>query len=86
MLQARSKSLKSTSLVPRPYPQEEIGSGELGPNPWACTVEFPRANQITTLAQSYDSPTARMQQRHCLLINLNCPHNLAEQSDLGFVI
>ena len=42
------------SLVPRPHLQRGKGSGELGPNPWACAEEFPRANQITALALSCD--------------------------------
>ena len=35
------------SLVPRPHPRGGKGSGELGLNLWACTEEFPRANQIS---------------------------------------
>ena len=42
------------SLVPRPHLQKGKGSGELGPNPWACAEEFPRANQIAALALSCD--------------------------------
>ena len=42
------------SLVPRPHLQRGKGSGELGPNPWACAEEFPRANQIAALALSCD--------------------------------
>ena len=41
-------------LMPRPHFQGGKGSGELGQNPWACTEEFPRANQIAALALSYD--------------------------------
>ena len=72
------------SLVPRPHPQEGKGSGELGPNAWACAVEYPRANQIAALAQSYDLPTTGMQQGHCLLYKFELPTYLADQSDLGF--
>ena len=37
------------SLIPRPHLQKGKGSGELGQNPWACTEEFPRANEIAAL-------------------------------------
>ena len=52
------------SLVPRPHPRGGKGSGELGQNPWACAEEFPRANEIVALAQSYDKLTAGMQHRY----------------------
>ena len=48
------QGLGSYSLMPRPHLPGGKGSGELGPNPWACAEEFPRANQITALALSYD--------------------------------
>ena len=35
-------------------------------NPWACAEEFPRANEIVALAQSYDKLTAGMQ--HCYTV------------------
>ena len=54
----------AASLVPRPHPRGGKGSGELGQNPWACTEEFPRANEIVALAQSYDKLTAGMQHRY----------------------
>ena len=56
----------NTSLVPRPHPRGGKGSGELGQNPWACAEEFPRANEIVALAQSYDKLTAGMQ--HCYTV------------------
>ena len=66
-------SLHQCSLVPRPHPQEGKRSGELGLNPWAYASEFPLTNQITALAQSCDSPTTGMQQRHCLLYKFELP-------------
>ena len=80
--------LRAISLVPRPYPQEGKGSGELGLNPWACAVDFPCANQIAGLAQSYDSPTAGMQSAIASCINLNCRPargHAHDQSDPRFV-
>ena len=59
-----SYSLHGDSLVPRPHPRGGKGSGELGQNPWACAEEFPRANEIVALAQSYDKLTAGMQHRY----------------------
>ena len=43
------------ATVSYPDPAFEGGkrSGELGQNPWACTEEFPHANQIIALAQSH---------------------------------
>ena len=63
------------SLVPRPHPRGGKGSGELGQNPWACAEEFPRANEILALAQSYDKLTAGMQRRHtiCIAIQFRRP-------------
>ena len=63
------------SLVPRPHPQGGKGSGELGQNPWACAEEFPRANEIVALAQSYDKLTAGMQHRYtvCIAIQFRRP-------------
>ena len=57
-----------TSLVPRPHPRGGKGSGELGQNPWACAEEFPCANEIVALAQSYDKLTAGMQHRYTVYI------------------
>ena len=63
------------SLVPRPHPRGGKGSGELGQNPWACAEEFPRANEIVVLAQSYDKLTAVMQHRYtvCIAIQFRRP-------------
>ena len=63
------------SLVPRPHPRGGKGSGELGQNPWACAEEFPRANEIVALAQSYDKLTAGMQHRYtvCIAIQFRRP-------------
>ena len=60
-----------TSLVPRPHPRGGKGSGELGQNPWACAEEFPRANEIVALAQSYDKLTAGMQHRYTVCIAID---------------
>ena len=64
-----------TSLVPRPHLRGGKGSGELGQNPWAYAEEFPRANEIIALAQSYDKLTARMQHRYtvCIAIQFRRP-------------
>ena len=63
------------SLVRRPHPRGGKGSGELGQNPWACAEEFPHANEIVALAQSYDKLTAGMQHRYtvCIAIQFRRP-------------
>ena len=70
-----SINLLISSLVPRPHPRGGKGSGELGQHPWACAEEFPRANEIVALAQSYDKLTAGMQHRYtvCIAIQFHRP-------------
>ena len=53
-IQGTPYHIHHVNLVPRPHLQGGKGSGELGPNPWACAEEFPHANQIAALALSYD--------------------------------
>ena len=48
--------------------------------------KFSHINQITALAQSFDLLTTGMQQCHCLLNKLNCPHGPTDKSDPRFVI
>ena len=49
---------------------------------WVCVVEFPHANQIAALTQSFDLPTTGMQQGHKFEL---LAYNLADKSNLGFV-
>ena len=70
-LEAFIVQLRTTHLQVFGYRRSHLqggkGSGELGQNPWACTEEFPCANEIAALAQSHDKLTkltARMQHRY----------------------
>ena len=49
---AQTSSYFTVCSSPDPTLEEGRGFGELGQNAWACAKEFPRAKEVTALAQS----------------------------------